>query len=218
MRQISGLIANQGQELTFDHFYDAYPKKANKKKAEALWNKLADAKKHLAIVDISARKERHHQWKDKNFVPAPDVYLRNEKWTDDIIEQRTKDAELAETEDGSPQARFWNLLKQTYGDKFKRAYGDTMPWVWRRSLDGITPEEIAYILSYLTNDKDIGMPDLPKINRIRAIGKRSWETFQKKLPGKEVTPDERAAIIAKHSEDLNKALRGQYVEPVKQRK
>ena len=178
MEKISNLIQHEGKAVTFEDFYAAYPKKVSKVKAEKLWNKLSESKKHLAITDIHDRKERHWQWQDKQYIPAPDVYLRNEKWTDEIIQRRSKEEEQESLEDGSNLGRFWTLLKQTYGDeRVKREYGDTMPYLWRKSLDGLTKRQIAKIISYLMTDADDRLPTLQKINRIKRIGSDEYKAL-----------------------------------------
>lgn len=172
MNRVDEYIDIPGKEICFEDWYSGYPKKANKKKAEALWNKLSQVKRHKAIVDVPERKKRHAQWQDKNFIPAPDVYLRNEKFDDDIIEARSKEQEQEEVEDGSNLSRFWTLLKQTYGDeRVKREYGEAMPFMWRKALEGITNRDIARIINYLMNDKERGLPNLTKVKQIRSIGR-----------------------------------------------
>jgi|ERR1700722_2669332 len=70
----------------FDYFWSIYPKKQNKKDAQAKWkNKKCDESFLQIIDDIKHR--LNHEWKDrpKNFIPSPDVYLNKEKWTDERI-------------------------------------------------------------------------------------------------------------------------------------
>ncbi|MCP4984528.1 MAG: hypothetical protein GY928_00290 [Colwellia sp.] len=190
MKQISQLINHAG-EVTFSDWYDNYPKRANRKKAETLWNKLSDKDKHDAIVDIPERLKRHSQWQDKQYIPAPDVYLRNHKWTDDIIEARTKADEQEALEDGSNLSRFWTLLKQTYGDdRVKRQYGETMPWLWNKALNGISKKEIGRIINYLMNDKDQNLPSLTRIQAIRRIGRgNEFKALPKTTSTREVALD-----------------------------
>lgn len=202
MNPISNLLP-EAKEPTFEDFYGPYPKKANKVKAEALWNKLSLKEKCLAVIDVHERKGRHAQWKDKQYVPGADVYLRNKKWTDEIITARTRDEALEEAEDGTPQSRFWTLLIEVYGERFKKEHAETMPWVWRRSLETITGEEIAFILRYLTTDQDRGIPDLPKINRIRAIA-RSRVTNK---PALQLTNPTKPETVRKSIEEMMRHLK-----------
>ncbi len=188
-----------GQVVTFGQWYESYPKKANRKRAEALWNRLSDEKKEKATIDVPIRHERHSQWKDRNFIPAPDVYLRNEKWNDDIVEARTVEQEQAELDDGSNLSRFWTLFKQTYGnERVKREYGETMPFIWQKALDGLTKREIAKIINYLMNDTERGLPDLTKIKRIRRIGREERFIPLEKPRNRELALEQ----LAKIREDL----------------
>lgn len=156
--------------LSFDYFYNSYPKKENKKKSKSLWDKLSDKKKMLAIVDVPRRLETHSQWSDKQFIPAPNVYLNGEKWNDEIVVKKTLEDKIDEAGDGTDFDKFWKALIQMYGGKFSNSFGLTMPSLWRIGLKGLTKKEIARIINYLMNDKDERMADLPKIKRIRSIG------------------------------------------------
>lgn len=169
-----------GETPDFDHFWEIYPKKANKIRAKRLWDSLSADKKEKACVDVPARLESHTQWQERQFIPAPDVYLYNEKWDDDIVVAKTLEEKQAETDNGSNLDRFWTIMKQTYGDeRIKRQYGETMPFMWKKMLDGLTKREIGKIISYLMNDSEPGLPNLSKIVRIRRIGK---EEHFKSLP------------------------------------
>ena len=203
MKLISGYndILPGSHELTFDGWYLNYPKKTNKQKAEALWNKLSEKKKHLAMLDVPKRLDLHAQWSDKQYIPAPDVYLRNEKWTDEIIHVKTKEDEQEELEDGTPQARFWTLLKQMYGDaKVEREFGKTMPYAWRRGLESITPGQVGKVLSYLATSENTHMPTLPEVKRILRIGQFPGQHKQKLLtnPSKPETVKKAIDEMKKH--------------------
>ena len=187
MKQLNQLLPTN-KELTFLDWYQTYPKKVNKAKSEGLWNKLNDLEKHKAVVDIPERLERHTQWHDKQYIPGADVYLRNKKWTDEIITARTKEEEQEQNEDGSVQARLWTMLIQMYGDKFKRSYGNTMPKAWIYGLVDLSQKECSKILRALATDPSEFMPDLPKIIKIRNIGK-DLKVYQCKQIGNPTKPE-----------------------------
>ena len=194
-------IEHEPGEVTFDDWYNAYPKKANKQKARKLWDKLSDKNKHFAIVDVPKRLEQHSQWHEKTFIPAPDVYLRNHKWNDEIVTRRTLEDKQEQAEDGTPLARFWTLLRQMYGERWVRAYGDQVPFMWRKKLHDMTNREIARVLNYLAAHPAEYLPDLPLIMRIRSIG-FDFGTH-KKLIGNPSKPETVSAAIAA----MNEALR-----------
>lgn len=67
----------------FALFWSNYPKKVDKKQAEAKFNKLSTLKQNFAIADCAAR------YKDtpKQFIPSPRKYIFGEKWNDELIQQ-----------------------------------------------------------------------------------------------------------------------------------
>jgi len=71
------------EDNTFQSFWNSYPNKTNKKKASELWvSKKLDLKLD-EILDFIARAKNTDRWQ-KGFIKAPDVFLRNESWEDDL--------------------------------------------------------------------------------------------------------------------------------------
>lgn len=71
------------EDNTFISFWDKYPKKENKKKAGELWeSKKLDLKLDV-ILEFIEKAKTTDRWK-KGFIKAPDVFLRNESWNDDL--------------------------------------------------------------------------------------------------------------------------------------
>jgi hypothetical protein len=67
----------------FNTFWNLYPNKTNKKKSQEIWDsKQLDSKLKEILVFIEKAKETE-RWQ-KGFIKAPDVFLRNESWTDDL--------------------------------------------------------------------------------------------------------------------------------------
>ncbi len=73
----------------FNKFWEQYPKKVEKKRAEERWNRLSFEIQNQILTDIPKRKEGK-QWKEQDgrFVPNPLTYLNGERWND-VIEQET---------------------------------------------------------------------------------------------------------------------------------
>lgn len=163
----------------FDSFWVVFPKKSDKQISEKLFNALSEGLQKTIINDVLDRKAHHDQWKDKQFVPSPARYLRRELYKDDIVQARTKEMDQAENEDGSVHARLWTMLIQFYGQKFINSFGEKMPPAWRFGLIDLSQKECSKILRHLSTDNCEFMPDLPKICRIRNIGRQSWRTDQK---------------------------------------
>lgn len=65
----------------FDQFWKAYPRRDNKKKARATWNRLSKSNKQKALIDLETR----YIGIQKCFVPLPTTYLNGERWEDDPI-------------------------------------------------------------------------------------------------------------------------------------
>ena len=68
----------------FHDFWDAYPLKKNKKKAQATWkSRKLDAIADTLIADIKNRQANDRQWKE-GFIPLPTTYLNGDRWEDEI--------------------------------------------------------------------------------------------------------------------------------------
>jgi hypothetical protein len=72
----------------FDDFWAEYPKKVEKKKARALWEKRGlDALADRIIADLSQRKKQDAAWiKDGGkYIPNPTTYINGDRWEDEIV-------------------------------------------------------------------------------------------------------------------------------------
>jgi uncharacterized HAD superfamily protein len=69
-------------EITFDMFWNKYGYKVDRKRAEAIWNKLPKAKQVAAYYGIDRYEAylRRTEWRTKM---EPKTYLRNERWNDE---------------------------------------------------------------------------------------------------------------------------------------
>ena len=65
---------------SFGIFWNGYPRKEGKKKAEAAFKKLSKKKQELAIKDSSSRFTNT----DKQFIPLPATYINGERWEDEL--------------------------------------------------------------------------------------------------------------------------------------
>lgn len=84
------LSKNYKDNPRFMAFYDAYPKKVDPHDAyKAFKQVIGDDDKLLALIlaDIELRKEKHTQWRDKQFIKYPAVYLRKGEYLGEIINQ-----------------------------------------------------------------------------------------------------------------------------------
>lgn len=92
---IKKLLADKSSdEVTFDEFYSAYPKKVKRQEAERSWKKLNGTNKKTIMDDIEKRKALC--WHDKQYIPAPSTYLNGKRWEDEIVANK-KSEEILKT-------------------------------------------------------------------------------------------------------------------------
>lgn len=72
--------------IEFGKFWELYPKKVEKKKAEAKWNRLKKTEQDAILTDLPKRKATE-QWQKAagQYVPNPTTYLNGERWNDSIV-------------------------------------------------------------------------------------------------------------------------------------
>lgn len=88
----------------FDTFFQSYPRKYQKPKARAAWDKLApDADMAERIVDAAGRWAEHYQANpvDKKWIPAPANWLAGERFDEDLpsVYVDAKEAAIAKAKD-----------------------------------------------------------------------------------------------------------------------
>jgi len=86
-------VARVTVDDAFEEFWKIYPVKKNKFRAKKIWER----KKYSTIVtlickDILNRLANEAQWQDVQFIPHASTYLNNERWNDEIIYRRPKEA------------------------------------------------------------------------------------------------------------------------------
>ena len=81
--------------MTFNDFYNQYPRKMACKDAEKAWNRLTPIQQAECL---EAMPNYLKYWKiketAKDFIPYPATFLNQERWTDDIDIEPTKKPEL----------------------------------------------------------------------------------------------------------------------------
>lgn len=69
----------------FEEFWFTYPRKKDKKRAEAIWQReKLDQKADEIIKDVKNRLLNDQQWKDDQYIPHPTTYLKFERWNDEV--------------------------------------------------------------------------------------------------------------------------------------
>jgi hypothetical protein len=72
---------------SFDDFWSAYPKKKERKKCAAIWERRElDDIGEMIVADVEARLLNDGKWieEDGKFVPNPQTYLNGDRWEDDM--------------------------------------------------------------------------------------------------------------------------------------
>lgn len=95
-------------DLSFEKFWDAYPRKEKKKEAKNIWirNNL-DSISSMIIDDVMERRVRHAPWLEgRSYIPIPTSYLNGERWHDDLIG----------IEFGSPKKEKFNSATYLYNE------------------------------------------------------------------------------------------------------
>ena len=79
-------IEKKEVESNFDTFWETYPRKVSKKKAQQTWSKIAPTGELFqAIIQGLEKAKRSPQWtKDGGqYIPHPTTWLNQERWTDE---------------------------------------------------------------------------------------------------------------------------------------
>jgi hypothetical protein len=71
--------------MTFDSFWELYPKRVAKKDARKAWDKLKVTDELFLLIeqDIKQRIDMG-LWDDYQYVPYPATYLNAERWDDEL--------------------------------------------------------------------------------------------------------------------------------------
>jgi len=67
----------------FDLFWEHYPKKVGKKKVQDKFNSN-DYPIDLILKNLELQK-KSDQWQNQKYIPNPETYLNQERWTDEVV-------------------------------------------------------------------------------------------------------------------------------------
>ena len=83
------MIANteepEAKQITFEDFWEIYPKKMARKVARESWKKI-NPKEHQAVLEGVMRARKSEQWMADGgkYIPFPATYLNQERWADEL--------------------------------------------------------------------------------------------------------------------------------------
>tara|TARA_R100000329_G_scaffold79560_1_gene68082 strand:- start:473 stop:1093 length:621 start_codon:yes stop_codon:yes gene_type:complete len=74
---------NKESNKDFDLFWEHYPKKVGKKKVQDKFNSN-DYPIDLILKNLELQK-KSDQWQNQQYIPNPETYLNQERWTDEVV-------------------------------------------------------------------------------------------------------------------------------------
>lgn len=74
-------------EVSFQRFWDAYPKQTNRSAAMKVWMVIAPTTDHVETIVAGLEKQKAESsvFKDLQYAPSPAKWLENARWTDAIV-------------------------------------------------------------------------------------------------------------------------------------
>ena len=87
---ITNTVTNQVRDKDnsrFDEFYSIYPRKAERKKCEAIWKRRKmDDLAEMIIADVKTRRLSDGKWVEDGgkYIPYPQRYLNGDRWEDEM--------------------------------------------------------------------------------------------------------------------------------------
>lgn len=103
--------------ISFSDFWNRYPRKTNKVKAEVTWKRLSKKDAALAYADI----ENRYDGIEKQFIPHATTYLNGKRWEDEPIEKIIKQSNKPMPRGDAEWVNYGKLI----GDLGKK--GESMP-------------------------------------------------------------------------------------------
>ena len=74
---------NKESNKDFDLFWEHYPKKVGKKKVQDKFNSN-NYPIDLILKNLELQK-KSDQWQNQQYIPNPETYLNQERWTDEVV-------------------------------------------------------------------------------------------------------------------------------------
>lgn len=72
-------------DKSFERFWESYPVKKGKHRAQSLWKSKKLSKHVDAIIeDVGLKLRSDSQWQDKQYIPHPSTYINQKRWEDEI--------------------------------------------------------------------------------------------------------------------------------------
>ena len=165
----------------FDVFWQVYPRKEAKKKAEIAFNKLSNEKKRACIAGTIFHIANNPQWKNPQFIPMPTTFINGELWNNEItIPEDAKDRIIGFKNGSEAHDVVWSAMTQFFGTSWINKHGESPPELWRKLLKGISEKRILRGMKRCMDDHKDHPPSLPKFMEYTA--KTFDEVYPTALP------------------------------------
>ena len=92
----------------FEKFWNTYPKKVSKEQTRRAFYK---AKPNMSVIIPALEKFKTcQQWRDKQYIPNADTWIRNQRWEDEIIVEQVK-SESNPIQNSDKKIPMWKQIK-----------------------------------------------------------------------------------------------------------
>jgi len=139
----------------FEDFWQVYPRKTDRKKAEVAFNRLSDKDKFNAIQGAKYHRQQNPQWRNPKLIPHPTTFLNGARWADEVVID-IKD-KIVEDQAKSPVDMVWSAMTQLYGNTWINKFGESPTEIWRKMLRNISVDRIKRGLK-MTADNNLEFP------------------------------------------------------------
>jgi hypothetical protein len=86
-REIQGVTCGEGSARGFEAFWEAYPRKENKRAAQRAWERLSPSQRLQDDIMAAIEKQKQlESWQKENgkYIPHASTWLKNTRWEDEV--------------------------------------------------------------------------------------------------------------------------------------
>jgi hypothetical protein len=190
-------------ESKFAEFWQVYPRKTNRKKAEVSFGRLTKEQQAKCVLGAAYQALHNPQWKNPSLIPHATTFIHGARWEDDVVENKNGTDRVQETQTDSPVDMVWSALAQMFPLNFVSKYGEKPLPVWRTQLKDIPMKRLQRGLRLALESKSEWPPSLPTF--ISYCAQRLEEIYPPALP-RAIKTDVPTAL--KHIEEMKQILTG----------
>lgn len=156
-----GEYIGEADPPSFDDWWAVYPRKAAKKKAKVMYEKLTDQEKSACYLGTVRQVEGNPQWQgDDQFIPLPTTFLNQARWEDAIPQTHTQ--KVASTPIKNEADLVWSAMTQFFGDQWVKRHGPKPTELWVKMLKNVSKERLHRGFRRIYESHAEFPPSLPK--------------------------------------------------------